>query len=100
MMKNLWIPLILLMFPVAGLSEVLLIDAVMEEQKSSLPRPRHGDSMADVEHRFGAPRAKHGPVGDPPITRWDYADFSVYFEHDKVLTSVLKRKRATAGQAR
>jgi hypothetical protein len=24
-----------------------------------------------------------------PITRWDYPQFSVYFEHDRVLHSVL-----------
>jgi hypothetical protein len=28
-------------------------------------------------------------VGEPPITRWDYGSYSVYFEYDVVLFSVL-----------
>ncbi|WP_456374839.1 hypothetical protein [Thiolapillus sp.] len=94
-MKTLWISTLLIATPIAGMSQVLLIDAIQDEQKSSVPRPAHGTTMSEVEHRFGAPRAKHGPVGDPPITRWDYTDFSVYFEYDKVLTSVLKREKVT-----
>ncbi|MGV8228465.1 phosphodiesterase, partial [Pseudomonas aeruginosa] len=27
-------------------------------------------------------------VGQPPIVRWDYRDFSVYFESGRVLDSV------------
>ena len=98
MMKILWISLALLVFPATGMSGVLLIDAVKEEQKSSIPRPRNGDSMIEVEHRFGPPRARRDPVGNPPITRWDYEDFSVYFEHDKVLTAVLKRDKVISGR--
>ena len=97
-MKILWISLALLVFPVTGMSEVLLIDAVKAEQKSSIPRPQNGESMTEVEQRFGQPQTKRGPVGEPPITRWDYEDFSVYFEHDKVLTTVLKRDKVAAGR--
>ena len=28
----------------------------------------------------------------PPITRWDYPSFSVYFEHDKVIHAVAKHQ--------
>jgi hypothetical protein len=28
-------------------------------------------------------------VGAPPITRWDYAGFSVFFEHDRVIDAVV-----------
>jgi hypothetical protein len=31
---------------------------------------------------------QHKPVGQPPITRWDYREFSVYFEYDHVINSV------------
>lgn len=54
-------------------------------------RPHRGSTMAAVEGQFGEPTSRHGAVGDPPITRWDYAQFSVYFEHDRVLHSVLVR---------
>jgi hypothetical protein len=30
-------------------------------------------------------------VGDPPITRWDYDGWSVYFEYDLVLFTVLHK---------
>lgn len=51
-------------------------------------RPARGTSMAKVEARFGAPATRAGPVGQPPITRWDYADFVVYFEYDHVVHAV------------
>ena len=35
-------------------------------------------------------------LGNPPITRWDYPQFSVYFENDRVLHTVLARS-APAG---
>jgi hypothetical protein len=47
--------------------------------------------MADVESRFGAPATRHATVGQPPITRWDYADFSVYFEFERVIHAVAVR---------
>ncbi len=93
MMKHTWILLFAcsLSLPATGLSQVLLIDAVKEEQQADTPRPQRGDAMSAVEKRFGSPLTKHAPIGDPPISRWDYAKFAVYFEHDRVITSVLKR---------
>lgn len=51
--------------------------------------PGRGVSMQTVRQRFGAPERRHPAVGDPPITRWDYADFRVFFEHDRVLHAVV-----------
>lgn len=51
--------------------------------------PGRGVSMQTVRERFGAPERRHPAVGDPPITRWDYADFRVFFEHDRVLHAVI-----------
>ena len=59
-------------------------------------RPSRGSTMATVQDRFGEPTNRHATVGNPPITRWDYPQFSVYFEHDRVLHSVLARS-APAG---
>lgn len=78
-------------------AEVLLIDAISQEPANSsngLARPVNGESMQAVEARFGKPQATHGPVGDPAITRWDYPGYSVYFEFDRVLTSVVHRTPA------
>jgi hypothetical protein len=44
--------------------------------------------MTQVQAKFGAPVTKHDAVGLPPITRWDYPGFSVFFEHDRVIDSV------------
>jgi len=46
--------------------------------------------MANVEHIFGTPDEKQAPVGKPPITRWVYPGYVVYFEYNKVLHTVLK----------
>ena len=48
--------------------------------------------MPAVEARFGKPDSVQGPVGEPPITRWDYPRFSVFFEYDTVLDTVIHRK--------
>ncbi len=54
-------------------------------------RPNRGSTMTAVQGRFGEPTERHATVGNPPITRWDYPQFSVYFENDRVLHSVLVR---------
>jgi hypothetical protein len=56
-------------------------------------RPTRGMTAASVESRFGAPQAKVAPVGDPPISRWEYQDFVVFFEHDRVIHAVVKRRK-------
>ena len=53
-------------------------------------RPTRGMTQARVESHFGAPASVKAPVGDPPITRWEYTEFVVYFEHDKVIHAVRK----------
>ncbi len=46
----------------------------------------HGLTQEQVIARFGEPERRHAPVPSagehptPPITRWDYADFSIFFE--------------------
>lgn len=55
-------------------------------------RPTQGMNMTSVEQKFGAPETKVPAVGDPPISRWIYSDFEVFFEYDKVLHSVVIRK--------
>jgi len=52
--------------------------------------------MAQVERRFGEPRQRVGAVGDPPISRWVYPQFVVYFEGSYVIHAV-SRQAAPAG---
>ena len=75
---------------VAGHATVLLLDGIDADSQSALERPKSGMTMANVEKTYGQPMQKHAAVGQPPITRWDYADFSVYFEFDRVIHAVAK----------
>lgn len=55
---------------------------------ASADRPARGMSMEKVEATFGAPTNRATPVGEPPITRWEYPGFVVYFEHRLVIHTV------------
>lgn len=67
--------------------DVLLMEKV---RRAEAAVPRNGLPMDQVEARFGVPINRVAPVGDPPISRWIYDDFTVYFEHDKVIHAVVK----------
>jgi hypothetical protein len=75
-------------------AEVLLIDSINSapiNSEEGIPRPTRSMTMDQVSQRFGQPNAEHPAVGDPPITRWDYPSYSVFFEYNHVLTSVVHR---------
>jgi hypothetical protein len=88
------------------LSLMLLLPAVMPaaadelqvgsaDTGSSVETPARGASMEQVRQQFGAPVTEHPTVSanggphQPPITRWDYNGFSVFFERDRVIHSVV-----------
>jgi hypothetical protein len=75
----------------AGQAETLLLDDLDAHRGTADTRPTRGMSMDRVEARFGAPITRVNAVGEPPITRWEYADFTVYFEHRLVIHAVQKR---------
>jgi hypothetical protein len=66
------------------------------ETGSGPAMPTRGMSMENVEHIFGAPQEKLPAVPDPgtklhpPITRWIYPNYVVYFEYNYVIHTVLK----------
>ena len=75
-----------------AVADVLLLDAIKNEPVNSaegLPRPTRGMTMNQVKQRYGQPEVEHPRVGEPPITRWDYKNYSVFFEHQYVLDSVV-----------
>jgi hypothetical protein len=75
-------------------AEVLLIDSIHQAPMNSaegVPRPHRGMTMDQVRQRYGAPDIEYPWVGEPPITRWEYAGYSVFFEYQHVLTSVVHR---------
>jgi hypothetical protein len=69
-------------------AETVVIDGQVGVRAVAVELPPRGTTMARVEERFGAPRARQSAVGQPPITRWDYEGFSVYFEHQHVVHAV------------
>jgi len=76
-----------LLAAVSASADVLLIEEVRERMQRDLPS--NGLTKAEVERRYGNPNQRNAPVGDPPISRWIYDDYSVYFEYDLVIESVL-----------
>ena len=53
--------------------------------------PSRGMTAERVEQKYGIPESREAPVGDPPISRWEYKDFVVFFEYDRVIHAVVKR---------
>ena len=75
-------------------ADVLLLDsinAVPENNAVGLQRPYRGSSMNIVKGQFGEPEDVKPAVGEPPITRWVYPAYTVYFEHELVLDVVVHR---------
>ncbi|MCB1830905.1 MAG: hypothetical protein H6964_01445 [Chromatiaceae bacterium] len=75
-------------------ADVLLFDAVESAPANAangVQRPVRGQTMQFVTRQFGEPDSMLHAVGNPPITRWVYPGFTVYFEHQQVITSVVNR---------
>ncbi len=78
----------------ASHADVLLLDAIEKAPANSsegIPRPTNGQSMDQVKGSYGEPKNIIPAVGDPPITRWVYDQFTVYFEHNLVINTVVHR---------
>ena len=58
--------------------------------------PERGMSQQQVRERFGTPGRVQPAVGQPPITRWHYPGFTVYFENDRALHTVMEQADAGA----
>ena len=85
----------------AAVAETLVVNDEVQVRESQLERPKRGLTMDQVEKQFGAPATRHPTVGgssaqQPPITRWDYNGFSVFFERDRVVHSVVVGSSVTS----
>jgi len=58
-------------------------------KSSDVATPARGMTMEQVASKFGAPLNKLAAVGTPPISRWEYPGFVVYFEGDHVIHCVV-----------
>lgn len=77
----------------AGADTLLLdaIDASSSNDQAGVARPARGAAMSKVTAQFGEPSTTKPAVGEPPITRWVYPAYTVYFEHDRVIDVVVHR---------
>jgi hypothetical protein len=70
-------------------AETVAVDNGIAVKQSDIATPTRGMTMDQVSSKFGAPAAKIPAVGNPPISRWQYPGFVVYFEADHVIHSVV-----------
>ena len=75
-----------------ALAETLIIEGLEQGSTSATQRPSRGMSMDKVAATWGQPATRNSAVGDPPIARWEYSDFVVYFEHQYVIHAVVPHK--------
>ena len=91
MVKLRTITLLALALGFVGLAGAQTLD--MEGTKPAMDSagPTRGMTQASVESKYGTPVSRDAAVGEPPISRWEYQGFVVFFEFDRVIHSVKKR---------
>ncbi|HTJ15788.1 MAG TPA: hypothetical protein VL494_03320 [Steroidobacteraceae bacterium] len=77
----------------SALADELQVPATKASPATSAT-PASGMSMDSVEAKYGAPTKRVAPVGgasaqQPPITRWEYPGFVVFFENNHVIHTVI-----------
>jgi hypothetical protein len=73
-------------------AEVLQMpESAGQSGQQEMRMPVRGMHKDQVRAMFGQPREVLPPVGDPPITRWVYDGYIVYFEYSYVIQSVAER---------
>ncbi len=70
-------------------AETIAVDNGIAVKESGVTTPSRGMTMDEVAAKFGAPVSKVPAVGTPPISRWEYQGFVVYFEANHVIHSVV-----------
>ena len=85
----------------AGLAQADIVavpDGIAVKESDGIA-PARGMTMNQVASKFGAPVTKVPAVGNPPISRWEYPGFVVYFERDHVIHSVVSESAAPPAPA-
>jgi len=88
---------LMMSFSATVAADVLLIEQVREAGMMDVPS--NGMTMNEVESRYGQPNTRGPAVGNPPITRWVYDRWSVFFEYDVVLYTVLDEGEVLGDEA-
>jgi len=69
--------------------EINLPASESETTEYSIQLPGRGMTMEMVQNRFGEAISTEPAVGTPPISKWRYKDFTVYFESEYVIHAVV-----------
>jgi outer membrane protein assembly factor BamE (lipoprotein component of BamABCDE complex) len=77
----------------------IAVDNGIAVKESDTATPTRGMTMNQVAAKFGTPVTKIPAVGKPPISRWEYPGFIVYFEADHVIHSVVPSDTVPGSQA-
>src|SRR5690606_3489300 len=96
-MHRLFIALFTLTLTTPSIAETIRIP-VGHQGQTETPMPSRGQSKASVLERFGLADQEHPAVGKPPISRWDYRTFSVYFQDKHVINSDRHHQRSRPTQ--
>gem|GEM_PF-959554 len=80
-----------LTIPEKAISQTILVGQQAPDNQN-MNRPKQGMSKKLVKALFGIPVSKKPAVGKPPISRWFYKYFTVYFEGNYVIHTVLDRE--------
>lgn len=75
-------------------ADIVAVDNGIAVKESDGIAPSRGMTMSQVASKFGDPVTKVPAVGNPPISRWEYPGFVVYFERDHVIHSVVSEAAA------
>jgi len=78
----------------SGHAETIKIPLGQQSSGQQIDRPTLGMHQNVVEKQFGEPTSWQEPKGTPPISRWEYEHFVVYFESSYVIHSVVKHRPA------
>jgi hypothetical protein len=70
-------------------ADIVASDSGIAVRDAGVAAPARGMTMAQVASKFGDPVSKVPAVGSPPISRWEYSGFVVYFERDHVIHAVV-----------
>ncbi len=86
-LRNLIYLLLLLPFSTVCYAELVKIPGHIPSN-NSMKLPQRGETMNNIRVKFGNPINEHFPVGNPPITQWEYNGFNVFFEYQHVIHAI------------
>lgn len=75
-----------------AMAETLSIINQPANSEEGVMRPERGLTQQQVLASFGEPLEKIQAVGQPPISRWVYDKYTVYFEDEYVIHSAVHHR--------